>query len=61
MEYTRLGSTGMKVLRIYLGCMGFGDVQWVHKWVLNEDNSRPIIQKTLEMGIIEQIQMRKTK
>ena len=51
MEYTRLGSTGMKVSRICLGCMGFGDAQWVHKWVLNEENSRPIIQKALEMGI----------
>ena len=51
MEYTRLGLTGMKVSRICLGCMGFGDSEWVHKWVLNEENSRPIIQKALEMGI----------
>src|SRR5512144_3128616 len=52
MEYARLGSTGMKVSRICLGCMGFGDAEhWVHKWVLNEENSRPIIQKALELGI----------
>jgi aryl-alcohol dehydrogenase-like predicted oxidoreductase len=52
MEYIRLGSTGMKVSRICLGCMGFGDAErWVHKWVLNEENSRPIIQKALELGI----------
>ncbi len=52
MEYTRLGNTGMKVSRICLGCMGFGDAQrWVHKWVLDEDASRPIIQKALEVGI----------
>ena len=51
MEYARLGSTGMKVSRICLGCMGFGDPEWVHKWVLNEENSRPIIKKALEMGI----------
>ena len=52
MEYARLGSTGMKVSRICLGCMGFGDAErWVHKWVLNEENSRPIIRKALEMGI----------
>jgi len=52
MEYTRLGSTGMKVSRICLGCMGFGDAtRWIHKWVLDEDNSRPIIQKALESGI----------
>ena len=42
----------MKVSRICLGCMGFGDPQrWVHKWVLDEENSRPIIKKALEMGI----------
>lgn len=52
MEYTRLGSTGMKVSRICLGCMGFGDAtRWVHKWVLDEENSRPIIKKALEMGV----------
>jgi len=51
-EYVRLGSTGMKVSRICLGCMGFGDAtRWVHKWVLDEENSRPIIQKALELGI----------
>jgi aryl-alcohol dehydrogenase-like predicted oxidoreductase len=32
--------------------MGFGDAEhWVHKWVLNEENSRPIIKKALELGI----------
>jgi 1-deoxyxylulose-5-phosphate synthase len=52
MEYARLGNTGMKVSRICLGCMGFGDAaRWVHKWVLDEQASRPIIQKALEMGI----------
>ncbi len=52
MEYARLGSTGMLVSRICLGCMGFGDAErWVHKWVLNEEDSRPIIKKALEMGI----------
>src|SRR5215216_2665866 len=52
MEYARLGWTGMKVSRICLGCMGFGDAgRWVHKWVLNEENSRPIIKKALELGI----------
>lgn len=52
MEYARLGNTGLKVSRICLGCMGFGDAErWIHKWVLNEGDSRPIIQKALEMGI----------
>lgn len=52
MEYTKLGNTGMDVSRICLGCMGFGDAErWVHKWVLNEEDSRPVIQKALELGI----------
>ncbi len=52
MDYARLGTTGMKVSRICLGCMGFGDAErGVHKWVLDEENSRPIIQKALELGI----------
>jgi 1-deoxyxylulose-5-phosphate synthase len=52
MEYTRLGSTGMTVSRICLGCMGFGDAnRWIHKWVLDEASSRPIIRKAIELGI----------
>jgi 1-deoxyxylulose-5-phosphate synthase len=52
MEYARLGNTGMQVSRFCLGCMGFGDAEhWVHKWVLDEENSRPIIRKALELGI----------
>ncbi len=52
MEYTKLGNTGLDVSRICLGCMGFGDAtRWIHKWVLNEENSRPIIQKAIELGI----------
>src|SRR5262247_4635297 len=52
MEYTKLGNTGMDVSRLCLGCMGFGDAErWIHKWVLNEENSRPIIRKALELGI----------
>jgi aryl-alcohol dehydrogenase-like predicted oxidoreductase len=42
----------MKVSRICLGCMGFGDAEhWTHKWVLNEENSRPVIRKALELGV----------
>src|SRR6476620_11097593 len=52
MEYARLGSTGMQVSRLCLGCMGFGDAErWVHKWVLNEEDSRPIIKHALDQGI----------
>lgn len=52
MEYTKLGKTGLEVSRICLGCMGFGDPgRWIHKWVLNEEESRQIIKKALDLGI----------
>ncbi|EGG35595.1 aldo/keto reductase [Paenibacillus sp. HGF5] len=52
MEYVKLGSTGLDVSRICLGCMGFGVAErWMHQWVLNEESSRPIIKKALELGI----------
>ncbi|WP_040950901.1 aldo/keto reductase [Gorillibacterium massiliense] len=52
MEYRKLGNTGLDVSRFCLGCMSFGVAErWVHPWVLNEENSRPIIKKALELGI----------
>jgi aryl-alcohol dehydrogenase-like predicted oxidoreductase len=52
MEFVKLGNTGMDVSRLCLGCMSFGDTEkWIHKWVLDEENSRPIIKKALELGI----------
>jgi 1-deoxyxylulose-5-phosphate synthase len=52
MEYGKLGNTGLEVSRICLGCMGFGDAErWIHKWVLNEEDSRPVIRKALDLGI----------
>lgn len=52
MEYVKLGNTGLDVSRICLGCMSFGDPQkWIHSWVLNEEDSRKIIKKALDLGI----------
>lgn len=52
MEYVKFGNTGMDVSRICLGAMSFGDPEkWLHKWVLNEENSRLIIKRGLELGI----------
>ncbi|MBT2757664.1 aldo/keto reductase [Mesobacillus foraminis] len=52
MEYVKLGNTGLDVSRLCLGCMGFGDAgKWIHQWVLNEEESRPVIKKALELGI----------
>lgn len=52
MEYTKLGNTGLDVSKICLGAMSFGDpVNWIHKWVLEEADSRPIIKGALDLGI----------
>ncbi len=50
MEYTNLGNTGLKVSRLCLGCMTYGTSQW-REWVLNEEESRPFIQRAWEAGI----------
>lgn len=50
MEYTVLGTTGMKVSKIGLGCMSFGDPNW-RKWVLSEKKSKKIIEKAIDLGI----------
>lgn len=50
MEYVNLGKSGLKVSRICLGCMTYGSSAW-RKWVLDDDESRPFIQKALEWGI----------
>jgi 1-deoxyxylulose-5-phosphate synthase len=49
-QYVNLGKTGLKVSRICLGMMTYGTSQW-RDWVLNEDASRPFVQRALELGI----------
>src|SRR5690242_1087215 len=50
MDHVRLGRTGLKVSRICLGCMTYGAKAW-RSWVLDEAESRPFLQKALELGI----------
>lgn len=51
MEYTRLGKTGLKVSRVCLGCMSFGvPNRGAHPWSLDEQQSRPFIQRALDLG-----------
>jgi 1-deoxyxylulose-5-phosphate synthase len=51
-EYTKLGSTGLDVSRIALGCMTYGDPhRGAHEWTLDEAASRPLIQRAVELGI----------
>ncbi|MGK0603915.1 aldo/keto reductase [uncultured Enterococcus sp.] len=52
MDYVKLGNTGLDISRICLGSMSFGDPKnWIHKWVLEEEESRPLIKRALELGI----------
>lgn len=53
MNTVKLGHTGLDVSPICLGCMSFGTAEnWVHNpWALDEEASRAIIQKALEMGV----------
>lgn len=52
MNYTKLGNSDLKVSRICMGCMGFGDSgRGQHSWTLNEEHSRAVIRRGLELGI----------
>jgi aryl-alcohol dehydrogenase-like predicted oxidoreductase len=52
MNYIKLGKTGLDVSPICLGCLSFGNPErGVHKWVLNEEQSRLFIKKALDLGI----------
>ena len=52
MEHVRLGTTGLQVSPICLGCMSFGDPNLGgHTWSLDEEHARPLIRQALEAGI----------
>jgi aryl-alcohol dehydrogenase-like predicted oxidoreductase len=50
MEYIRLGSCGLKVSRICLGMMSYGDPRW-RPWQLDEAAAEPIVRRAVEAGI----------
>ncbi|MDQ0564511.1 aldo/keto reductase [Erythrobacter citreus] len=53
MDYVNLGPSGLKVSRLCLGCMSYGDTSkgWHGDWVLSENESRPFIREAVEAGI----------
>lgn len=52
MKYTKLGNSDLKVSRICMGCMGFGDPNnGQHSWTLDEEHSRESIKRGLELGV----------
>jgi aryl-alcohol dehydrogenase-like predicted oxidoreductase len=52
MDYVKLGSTGLEVSSICLGCMTYGEPdRGNHTWTLPEDQSRPLLRQAIELGI----------
>ena len=52
MQYAVLGTSDLKVSRICMGCMGFGDAgNGQHSWTLDEEHSRQVIRRGLELGV----------
>ncbi|MFE2195793.1 aldo/keto reductase [Streptomyces olivaceus] len=51
MEYTRLGSSGLKVSRLALGCMSFGIPSPVQPWTLDDEAAEPLFKQAVELGI----------
>jgi aryl-alcohol dehydrogenase-like predicted oxidoreductase len=52
MEYVNFGNTGLKVSRLWLGCMTYGvPDRGAHPWTLPEDASRVLIKQAIELGI----------
>jgi aryl-alcohol dehydrogenase-like predicted oxidoreductase len=51
MDYTRLGTSGLQVSRIALGCMSFGKAGSGSDWALDTDGAEPIFRQAVELGI----------
>ncbi|WP_314454767.1 aldo/keto reductase [uncultured Microbacterium sp.] len=52
MQYTRLGSSGLKISRLALGCMSFGDTsRGFNEWALDDAGAEPIFRQAVENGI----------
>lgn len=52
MEYQRLGNSGLKISRVILGCMAYGNSTWEGSpWVLPEADALPLLKKAYDVGI----------
>jgi aryl-alcohol dehydrogenase-like predicted oxidoreductase len=51
-EYTRLGRSGLRVSRVGLGCMSYGDAAaGMHAWTLGEEAAAPFFRQAVELGV----------
>ncbi|KAK7033311.1 Aldo-ket-red domain-containing protein [Favolaschia claudopus] len=51
MEYVRLGQSGLKISKIVLGCMSYGNPKWLGNWVLEEEEASKHIKAAYDAGI----------
>jgi len=52
MDYTRLGTTGLQISRLALGCMTYGEPsRGNHEWTLPEEQSLPLLREAVEAGV----------
>ncbi len=52
MEYTELGKSGIRISRLCVGCMSFGDpASQMHAWTLDPRESEEIVRHALDLGI----------
>src|SRR5256886_1073470 len=53
MELTRLGASGLKISRLALGCMSYGDptTERAHEWALADDEAQPFFRQAVELGV----------
>ena len=52
MDYTRLGTSGLKISRIALGCMSFGDTsRGFNEWALDDAAGEPLFRQAVDLGI----------
>jgi aryl-alcohol dehydrogenase-like predicted oxidoreductase len=53
MELTRLGASGLKISRLALGCMSYGDptTERAHEWALADDDAQAFFRQAIELGI----------
>ena len=52
MKHTRLGTSGLRISRIILGCMSYGDPnRGAHPWSMGIDDARPFFRRAIEAGI----------
>ena len=51
MEYIQLGKSDLKVSKICLGCMSFGELTERNQWALNQEETDAMIKRALDLGI----------